>query len=53
MNWHKLSIIDYAPDSLLSLYRIKSVVPISGDVVAKLMHHHPVLKKKEKEGTTK
>lgn len=44
-----MSIIDYAPDSLLSLYRIKIVVPISGDVVAELMHRHPVLKKKRKK----
>lgn len=31
---------------------MKILVPISGDVVAKLMHRHPVLKK-EKEGKTK
>lgn len=49
MNWYKLLIIYYVFDLLLSLYWIKIVVLILGDVVVKLMYCYLVLKKKRKK----
>lgn len=49
MNWYKLLIIHYVFDLLLSLYWIKILVLILGDVVVKLMYCYLVLKKKRKK----